>query len=481
MKTNRLPARRPPGGVSRREKGRRARAPFSLFPLPAFVVACGLLFAGCATWYQRSAAFHSAVYAGDFEAASRALDKSKSQARKKNRILYYMNKGYVEFTRGRARESNEALETAERLAEAYRREALNEAAAIVSNPEARPYRPEDFEVIMINFYKAMNYLRLPDMEGALVEARKINIKLNALNDKYPDHKNRYQRDAFAHLLMGLIYDAAGDDNNAFIAYRNAYEVYRSDYTALFGIPAPRQLQRDLLRSAYRNGFTVELQEYEREFGLKYTPPATSDGELLFFWLNGFGPVKEEQSLHFILQPRGGSVVFYNEALGLSFPFAWSGSAAHPGVLSVAFPRYAERPPAYVSGHVATATGETYPLEIVENINEIALKTLHDRMLREFSTTLLRLAVKKSAEHVARKQNEWAGLAVSILNSATEHADTRNWQTLPYAIFYARVPLPAGDNEITLQCVPRAGLPAVERLRLTGDGRGTRFYLFQTMK
>ena len=67
------------------------------------------------------------------------------------------------------------------------------------------------------------------MEDALVEVRKINIRLQQLNDKYPDHKNRYQRDAFAQLLMGLIYDAAGDYNNAFIAYRNAYNTYQTDY------------------------------------------------------------------------------------------------------------------------------------------------------------------------------------------------------------------------------------------------------------
>ena len=75
-----------------------------------------------------------------------------------------------------------------------------------------PYKPEDFEVILVNFYKAMNYLQMDQMEEALVEVRKINIKLNELNDKYPDYKNRYQRDAFAHLLMGLIYEASGNYN-----------------------------------------------------------------------------------------------------------------------------------------------------------------------------------------------------------------------------------------------------------------------------
>ena len=151
------------------------------------------------------------------------------------------------------------------------RNLLTEAAVLISNPEIRPYRPEDFEVIMINFYKALNYLHLNNMEDALVEVRKINIRLQQLNDKYPDHKNRYQRDAFAQLLMGLIYDAAGDYNNAFIAYRNAYNTYQTDYLKNFGLAAPEQLKKDLLRTAYQSGLTQELAGYEKEFQQKYTP------------------------------------------------------------------------------------------------------------------------------------------------------------------------------------------------------------------
>lgn len=256
-----------------------------------------LLLTGCATWNQRSAAFQQAVGRGEFEQAGKILQKDKRQARDKNKILYYLNLGYVHFMTGQFEESNAAFETAERLTEDQRRNVLSEAAVLVSNPEARPYRPEDFEVIMINFYKALNYLQLGNMEGALVEARKINIRLQQLNDKYPDHKNRYQRDAFAQLLMGLVYDAAGDANNAFVAYRNAYDIYQSDYAKNFGLSAPEQLKRDLLRTAHTLGFTAELAQYEKEFGRKYTPEAPAGkGELVLFWLNGFGPVKTEWGL-----------------------------------------------------------------------------------------------------------------------------------------------------------------------------------------
>lgn len=448
-----------------------------------------LLCAGCATWYRRTAEFQAAVQAGNFERANKLLDKDKKQANDKNRILYLLNKGYTEFMLGNHNASNRAFETAEILAEEQTKNLFTEATILLSNPEMRPYSPEDFEVIMINCYKALNYLEMNDPEGALVEARKINIRLNQLNDKYPDHKNRYRQDAFAHLLMGLIYDASGDANNAFIAYRNAYEVYASDYSKNFGVPPPDQLKRDLLRTAYQCGFTNELHRYERDFNMKYTPfPAPAEGQLVFFWMNGFGPVKTEWSINFAKQKRGdGMIVFHNQELELSFPFFIGNlhdderqSLADLQILRVVFPKYTERPPLYTQG-MLSLNRENYPFEMAENINAIAFKNLRDRMIRECSNSLLRVAAKKGTEYAARKQNKWLGLAVSLANAVTEKADTRNWQTLPYSIHYTRVPLHAGTNQLDLRFTSSRGVPLTQPMTIEGGGRHTRFRVFQTME
>lgn len=453
-----------------------------------FCAVC-LLWTGCATWYQRTAAFQEAVGKGEFEQAEKLLQKDKKQARNKNKILYYLNQGYVYFMLGEHARSNAAFETAEQLAEDQSRAVLTEAAVLVSNPEIRPYKPEDFEVIMINFYKALNYLQMNNMEEALVEVRKINIRLQQLNDKYPDHKNRYQRDAFAQLLMGLIYDAAGDANNAFIAYRNAYETYQSDYVRNFGLAAPEQLKQDLLRTAYTAGLYNELASYEKEFGIKYTPEKlTSKGQLVLFWLNGFGPVKAEWGITFTKINRGdGAVVFHNEELGLTFPFFWGSgysdedrnSLANVNVIRAVFPKYVERPPAYKKG-IIKYNGRDYPFQEAEDINQIAFKTLHDRMLRELSASLLRVGVKQGIKQVASKQNEWLGFAVGLANAFTEKADTRNWQTLPYSVSYARIPLEAGENTMDLQFTGSGIPPEHQKITIPSDSKGTRFFVHTTL-
>jgi hypothetical protein len=61
-------------------------------------------------------------------------------------------------------------------------------------------------------------------------------------------------------------------------------------------------------------------------------------------------------------------------------------------------------------------------------------------LKEMAKSLLRLAIKKGAEAALREESEeWASV-LSIVNAATEKADTRNWQTIPHSIYYARVPI-----------------------------------------
>jgi hypothetical protein len=71
------------------------------------------------------------------------------------------------------------------------------------------------------------------------------------------------------------------------------------------------------------------------------------------------------------------------------------------------------------------------------------------MLQEFAKGLLRAALKKAAEQTLRKKDDRLGAVLGIVNALTEKADTRNWQTLPHSIYYSRVPLQEGKNELKL--------------------------------
>ena len=349
----------------------------------------------------------------------------------------------------------------------------------------KPYRAEDFEAVMVNCFKSINYMQMDDREAAMVECRRINMKLNTLNDKYKDYKNRYQRDAFAHTMMGLLYEANRDYNNAFIAYRNALDVYETDYAKNFNITAPHQLKLDILRTAHILGFGEELSFYERKFGFAYTHKAQAESELVFFWMNGFCPTKDEWSINFtILKGQGGLVTFANEELGFSFPFFMGSSSGQASfsdlkLVRVAFPKYTERKPTSVSASIGVGAN-TYPLEPAEDINAIAFKTLHDRFMREMGASLLRVATKQAVEAVTRKEDKNIGAIVSLINAGTEKADTRNWQSLPYAISYARVPLSEGDNQFSLNVKMIDGRTITHDLSLQAQQGKTYFHAFHTL-
>lgn len=416
-----------------------------------------IVFLGCATYYQKNIKFQEHFVKGEIEQAAKILEKEEKAAKSKNQLLYFLQKGVVLQMLGNYQESNDFFEKAYLYTEDLQKNYATEALSFLTNPTILPYKGEDFERVQIHYYKALNYLRLNQFEEALVECRRINIELNSLNDKYANHKNRYKKDAFSYNLMGIIFEAAGEVNNAFISYRNAYETYRDEYQPFFNVNVPKQLKRDLLRTAYLNGFADDLEYYQDEFNMDYTPQPKEGGELIFFWNNGLGPVKSEWSINFfVVKGKGGLVTFVNDEEGLSFPFSSEGNSQDESLklgdlkaVRVAFPKYLEREPYFRSAQLSIGD-ENYELELAQNINEIAFKTLNDRMIRELGNSLLRLAAKQATEYLVRKKNENLGALLSFANALTEKADTRNWQTLPYGIYYARIPLSTGENKLVLK-------------------------------
>lgn len=415
------------------------------------------LFSGCATYYQRSYEFQQNFALGNIEAAKSFLEKNKKAAEKKDRLLYFLDRGVVEQMLGNYEVSNEYFEKAYAYNQNFQRSFGNDLIGFVANPMLQPYKAEDFEVVLIHFYKTINFLQLNELDNALVEIRRVNIALNELNDRYENRKNRYKEDAFAHVLMGIIYEAKGDVNNAFIAYRNAYNIYIDSYSGEFAVEVPQQLEHDILRTAYKNGFREELKNFEQEFRLNYKTNEEHTGDLVFFWLNGLGPVKSEFNLNLLANKEtGGNIVFADETENFVIPYNINQSyyTSDPEefsdlkVVRVAIPHYLTRQPLVNEG-IIVVNEQEIPLEKVEDINRIAFSTLQDRMYREVAKSIGRLAIKQAAELVAREENEDFGAIVGLINAVTERADTRNWQTLPHHIYYQRVHLSPGKHNVKL--------------------------------
>ena len=440
----------------------------------------------CLTYYQKNLDFQNKFEAGQIEEAEKLLSKIKEKHLRKTLIIQKLNYGVITSLLGKYEESNRLFEDAYFIGEDYQRNYANEVGSFLLNPNFVVYKPESHELMMIHYFKALNYLKLGQNNEALVEAKRMNIKLQQFADKYTSDK-KLKEDAFAHNLMGIIYQANEDYNNAFIAYRNAYNVYQNEYSSFFGLTAPDQLKNDLLNAASQTGLSEEVAFYEKQFGYKFKAADNKGkGEAILFWNDGLGPIKDQWAINFVLvHGQGGMFYFQNEELGLSFPFFISDSDYQSqgfgdlNVFRVAFPKFVERPLAF-TGATLNVNGVSNALQLGQDVNKIAFKSLKDRMVTEMAKSLLRFAAKKALEYQIRKQNQNVGALVGVFTALTENADTRNWQTLPHSVFYTRVSLPEGTHNATLQTNGQGGSKTTNLTFDVKTGR-TSFYTYNSLE
>ncbi len=423
-----------------------------------------LLLSPSCTYYARNvAALNQHLNNGNINEAYKVISHNEKKWDKgKDRVLYYLNRGTIAWMLGKNKESYKYLLKAdyywEDLSVNYSREALS----YLINPRVKEYAGEDFERIMISYYQILNFIQMNDLEKANIQARRLVNQLNRVDDKYKDWKGKnkstkLQHNAFAHTLLGLVYELNKNYNSAFISYRNAYKFYENEYSQFFGLNPPLQLKKDLLRTAYIAGFPNEVRFYSKKFNLPFNPATDAQGgNLIFFWGNGLAPIKDQISADFIIVKgaQNGWYTFSNAGYGYSIPIYIGNNSNAKGNISdiefirAAFPTYVERTPFYKNATLS-ANGQQYQFEVLEDLNATAKKTLNDRMLMEFGKTLARLATKKLLESQTKKENEELGAALGILNYLTEQADTRAWTSLPHTLYYTRISLPVGKQKVLL--------------------------------
>lgn len=446
------------------------------------------------------ASYYKQLSAGNYTEAVRELDKNRLLQKPRNKLLFLMEKGKASHLAGDYESSNLYFNEADQLLEEGMGGAMDAVVGTLVNPMTQTYKGEDFEKFMIHYYKALNYVYLNKSEDAIVEARRISLQSQEQGDKYNDKDNRYSKDAFSLMLQGLIYERDGELNNAFIAYRNAAEVYlKSKDQTWYGTKMPEQLKQDVLRTADINGFTAELNHFEDLFGLKYKRTRAGEGgELIFFWENGLAPVKRQEELFFsLIRGSTGDLFFTNVGGTIIIPFnhAYSGTNfSMEGVesLRATYPKYIAQTPYYSSATLNNGQ-QTASFEKAEDINELAFKTLDQRFVKEMSKVLTRLAVKKSAEYVLRQSAkgngkngkdspllEGLGIGMQLYGLLSEKADTRNWQSLPANISYTRIPLQKGSNTITLRLKGAEGNDETKTIIISGTGE-LQFYNYSTLR
>ncbi|ALA59575.1 COG3014 family protein [Nitrospira moscoviensis] len=437
------------------------------------VILIAILFLpGCGSSVNRYLLIEQSLQAGDFTQAAAIVERAEKDYGGKSRLLYDMDRGMTLQLAGQYQLSSLALERAEEEVERlYTRTIRSETAAFLSNDNALPYEGDPYEHVMINVVKALNYAAQGELREALVEARRIDHRLNVLSDRVKD-AGSYRNDGFARYLSGILYEATGDLNNAFIAYRNAYEAYEAAQV-WSRTPGPSSLRSDLLRTAEALHLTAELEEYRRRF-----PELSSEtfsrqeplAQVVMISYNGRAPRKEDRyldlpisldALQLVLLNRGFSPSAQRNRAADSILYGLNGR-----VVRVALPRLVPQKTQvrFETMTLTDSTGRaiTVRSELAHDVTALAEKSLSDRLPGITVKALARAVTKfalaegatRGAQQAAGKDaGPWVGLLVGLLSKglavASEEADKRSWQTLPDEIHVARAWVPPGSYQVSI--------------------------------
>lgn len=445
-----------------------------------------LVASGCARPSTRYALVEDSLRAGDAERAAQIIEQTEREYGSESRVLYEMDRGMTLHIAGQYAASNAVLDQAEDEVERlYTRRATTETKAFLTNDSKLPFEGDPYEQTMINVVKALNYGSMGNWTEALVEARKLDHRLNVLADR-TTAKEGYRDDPFARYLSGLLYEIAGDLNNAFIAYRKAYDVYRAVQSWVH-VPLPPMLRSDLLRMTDALHLTQEHEEYKQAFPDAVWRPYEETkhlGQIVTITHNGRSPRKEDRMIDVPVSLDALNLVLISKALDNSnhgyTPERRAAESVLYGlnghVVRVAVPTLVSQKTSVAYGHMTiTGPGGVFHAntELMQDLTAVAERTLSDRLAGIAVKAAARAVVKYGmAEGVGRGAHAAAGrdagplvgLVVTSLAKAwavaSEESDKRTWRTLPDEIRIAKLWVPPGEYQIRMQYAGRDNGPVV---------------------
>jgi tetratricopeptide (TPR) repeat protein len=425
----------------------------------------------CSTYHVRSVDIKYSFTQSDYE---EALKRIESIDRGTSELLYLYEKGLLLHYQNQYVESNDLLERAELLLEElYTKSVTRELAALTITDNIAKYRGESYEAVLVNYFKILNYLYLGDIDGALVECRRVNYKLQYLIDTEGVF---FTDDPFIQYLTGMVYRIGAEINDAEVSFRVALEEYR-ELAEDYGIAVPELLYCDALKTAKLLG-DVQAADSVMMYCPQMPPPEY--GTLNLFLECGFVAHLEERKvvLPVFKKDDASDVDAFAEVLAAREGVAvssYDGDVKIDYILKIAMPVLIPTPvpwdravikpiviPDSVGETLSLSTaslgsdGPAFGADVVDNLDAYSVAAFEETYGKVLFRTIVRALTKYAAKEGASEKDETLGWLVNWFNVTTESADTRNWATLPQKILMSRLVLPDGRYDLSIDLIDAGG-------------------------
>ncbi len=415
-----------------------------------------LLMIGCGAPKKELREIEKKLEDRQFDAASKQVEEIKEKTYShKNRVLFYLDAGMVHHYDRNWDKSNERLEEAERAIEDLFTESVTRAAAsYILNDNVKEYDGEDYEDIYLNVFKSLNYLGKKEFDGAFVEIRRINNKLNLLEDKYKkladeynkskDSKakvevghNQFHNSALGRWLSMLIYRAEGDIDNARIDLNAIDDAWKNQ----------------------RHIYNFSKPKFDHYLDI------TDKARIDIIGFIGKSPEKKAHTLY--IHTENNLIVFATtaededgrETMTNLAPIQWPGieQGLH---FKFELPFFEPRGTIVRSVRVFIDDKQAGQLELLEDMEKVAIETYAVKKPLILMKTLTRTIVKGLIAHEGKKQMDkeidnpllafGARLATDIAVDATEQADLRLSHFFPAKVMVNEFEVEPGEHHVVLE-------------------------------
>jgi hypothetical protein len=373
---------------------------------------------------------------GDFERADYIADSLKENEiyEAKDRVLYALEKGTINYFKGDYEQSIASFTNAEEYIDQFYTKSIKTGiGAFLSNDTELNYNGEVYEDVYLNGFKSLGYLKMDNFESALVEARRIAQKLSEAEQKYSKYASAMaesdttEKDItweagtssihdspLSHYLAGALYAKAGEEDGA-------------------------RIEMDKLKRAINNHQAMldSRLEFDSVF-TKVQHPDRYNTMLMAFC--GNAPDKVEININTDLNLDGRGV-------------------------KIAIPKLKMRPSKV--GIIEAVINDTMrtELKIIEEMDKVARETFQIKKPLIIARAIIRGGLKSVAQKgvtdaIEDEYGSVAGDVASFLGGrareATEQADLRGWQTMPGKVYTNVVELPSGEHDVTFNYYSQAG-------------------------
>jgi len=415
-----------------------------------------LIFAGCNAPKDQLMVFNehfrNCEYQESIEFAQSKMSKGKNP--KNEDLMWALQIGSVERLRGNYQQSSGYFDKSEELLNYYdyQDELAGSVASTIVNENVNPYAGAEYDGIMVNTYKALNFMIQGNDELARVEFNRALDRQRRAKEKYAKEIAKIRDEIEQEEQKGKAPVKQSVENpqvQSIISQKypsmydfRAYPDFVNPFTTYiagiyFNLVGDHTKAIDLLKESY--GMVPDNDYIAEDFAVT---EKILDGEeqlqntVWVIFENGLGPVKEEFRVDLPL-------------------FIATSAVKYAGI---ALPKLVFREQAYPYLSIKTADN-TYPTQQIADMDRV----IQTEFKKDFNAILTRAiisaTVKAAAQYALDQQGSTAAMIASIgvaaYSFATTAADVRIWTTLPKDFQVARLSIP-DDRMITID--PPGGTP-----------------------